>query len=875
MTRPPPHIFAPSLERRLSNGLTILVREDRTAPVVAVLTHIKAGYFDEPDECVGISHVLEHMYFKGTERRGVGRMAQETKALGGYLNAGTIYDYTSYYTVLPSSALSLALDIQADALRNSVLDAGELEKELGVIIEEVKRKRDNPHAVAVESLYETLFDEHRIRRWRIGEEDVLRGLRREDLLAFREAHYRPEKIILVVAGDVDAADAVDTIEGLYGDMEPGAAPTSRGPEEPEGHGLRFRARPGEIVESYLEWGWRTPGPLHEDAPALHLLSVVLGQGRASRLYSQVRDRGVVTGISAYQYMPADLGVFTISAELLPEDTESALREIWRAVDALGRDGITADELERARNILEARLLARLETAEGQARMLAEWQALGSWRELERYLERLGRTTAEDVELAARRYLALEESAILLYHPSSDPPAIDAPEEARLLLQGTAGIPARPAPAPRPPEPRAPRPLAEPSHEDGVVFFRTEQGLDIAVKPRPGAPLVSMALCFRGGKLLESAASAGITALMMRASLTGTQTRSAARLAEETEALGGSLSFGASADVFYWSLGVPARHFGAGFHLLADAAVRPTFPEAELERERKVALSAVERVRDDMMRYPTRLFLEGAFVGHPYGFSLATSEAGLRRATPDEVRSWHRRQVTASTPLVVVVGDVDPPEAAARVAAELADVGLVAGGASSPGPPSWPAGVVEVADERPKSQSALLMGFPGPPRQDPDVYPLQVLSNVLSGLGGRLFEELRGRRSLAYTVGAHPLLRWRAGAFVAYVATSPEREDEARQSLLAELQRVAEEPVTRDELRRAQEFTIGSWKIRSQTSGIQLGELTDAILLGEGVREIREFEARVRAVTEADVLRAFRKVFDPERRVEGVVRGRPA
>src|SRR5215210_7462958 len=158
----------------LPNGLTVLVRRDASAPVVAVNTYVKAGYFDETDDVVGIAHVLEHMFFKGTERRGVGEISKETKAAGGYLNAHTIYDHTSYYTVLPASGFSAGLDIQFDAYANSSIDADELKRELEVIIQEARRKEDNPGAVASETLYELLHDAHRMRRWRIGREDGLR-----------------------------------------------------------------------------------------------------------------------------------------------------------------------------------------------------------------------------------------------------------------------------------------------------------------------------------------------------------------------------------------------------------------------------------------------------------------------------------------------------------------------------------------------------------------------------------------------------------------------------------------------------------------------------------------------------------------------------
>src|ERR1051326_4812449 len=167
----------------LANGLTLLIQRDASAPVVAVVTHVRAGYFDEPDEWVGIAHVLEHMFFKGTARRGPGDLARETQLLGGYLNASTIYDKTVYYTILPSGgdALERAIDIQSDALMHLELDQAELSRELEVIIQEAKRKLDNPPAVAGETLYRLLFQVHRMRRWRIGTEEGLRRLSAADL----------------------------------------------------------------------------------------------------------------------------------------------------------------------------------------------------------------------------------------------------------------------------------------------------------------------------------------------------------------------------------------------------------------------------------------------------------------------------------------------------------------------------------------------------------------------------------------------------------------------------------------------------------------------------------------------------------------------
>src|SRR6266496_4004101 len=216
----------------LPNGLTVLLRRDTSAPVVAIVTRVKAGYLDETDDIVGIAHVLEHMFFKGTTRRGVGEIAKETKASGGYLNAHTIYDNTTYFTVLPASGFAAGLDIQADAYANSLIDAGELAKELEVIIQEAKRKADTPEALAVETLYELIHDAHRIRRWRIGREAGLRALTREKLVAFYKNFYRPSNTILTIVGDVDADATMSRVAQLYGPLPDSEPVRHSGPAEP-------------------------------------------------------------------------------------------------------------------------------------------------------------------------------------------------------------------------------------------------------------------------------------------------------------------------------------------------------------------------------------------------------------------------------------------------------------------------------------------------------------------------------------------------------------------------------------------------------------------------------------------------------------------
>jgi zinc protease len=862
--------------QRLDNGLTALVREDRSAPVVAIVTYVRAGYFDEPDECIGISHVLEHMYFKGTPTRGAGEIARATKAAGGFLNAGTIYDRTSYYTVLPSSSFAAGLEIQADAFRNSVIDADALTKELRVIIQEVKRKRDDPDAVAQESMFELLFDRHRMRRWRIGTESALAGYSRDDVVAFYRRHYTAANVVLTVAGDVDVAHAFRAIEQQYGELAPGSVPRDRGPAEPERRGFRVRAIDGDIVQTHLEWGWRTCGTLHAAAPALDMLALVLGQGRASRLYRSTRDTGLAHAISAYHYTPTEIGVFGVSAELVPDNALRVLAAIAHDVERLRETRVTDAELERARNIIDARLVRRFETMEGQANVLAEWQALGDWRLAERYHERLLTTSADELRDAAARYLADDLGAALIYQPrGATSVSLGAADTVREQVFGRSGAdPAPPATAAAEPASlrAAPRVVPERVQRNGDVHvYVAPNGVRIVVQPRRRVPLVSLAVSFRGATLAETVAEAGLSSLLARSSIRGTALRSGARLAADTEALGGTISPSAGADLLEWDLNVPSRHFDEAVGLLAEAVLEPTFPETEVLREREFVLQDMRQLRDDMYRYPLRLFSQAAFADHPYGYPLGATELAVASFDREQVIDWHYHEVLRGEPWIFIVGDVDADTAAAAVATRFA---ALRPSEREPAtlPPPWPDAPRLELETRDKAQTAIVVGFPGPARGSDDAYVLQLFANVIGGLGGRLFEELRSRRSLAYSVSVFPLARWLAGAFLGYIATSPEREDEARSGMIDELARCLEEPLPDEDVERAKRYTLGTWRIRGQTNGAHVSELVGALLLGRGLTEIRDFEQRIEAITPAIIQQTARRYLDPARAIAAVVRG---
>jgi zinc protease len=854
----------------LPNGLTLLVQRDPTAPAVAVVSHVRAGFFDEPDRLSGISHVLEHMLFKGTPTRGVGQIAQETKAAGGYLNAGTGYDHTTYYAVLPAGSLAVALDLQSDALRRSTLDAEELRRELRVIIEEARRKLDTPSAVASETLAALLFDQHRIRRWRIGTEAQLAALSHADLAGYYRSRYVPERTIVAMTGDLDPETALDAAREFFGGWPAAAAARDPSPEEPAHREVRARTLRGDVRRADLAVGWRGVPALHPDAAALDVAAAVLGAGRASWLYRSLRAPGHVMSVGAWHYSPTEVGIFSVTADLDAPRLRDAVEGIAAAVARLRALGPSHDDLARVRRVLRARWARRLETVEGRAGALAAAEALGGVHLLDEEYQRLLAVSPDDVMRVTDQWLSPEAVAAVAFLPD----AAEAELTAELLRNAfEKPLPVLPD-ATEPPAP--PMPPAVPVRgtiTSGVLHVELP-GVDLLVGRKPGVPLVSVG-AYRRRTVPDTLRAAGLSALAVRSAVRGAGAMDAAGLALAFERLGGGLAPHLSSDWFGFGTSVLADQSLEGAALLHSVLHAPGFDDQEVIREQGTLADEVAQAADDMLRYPVQLALRAGFGDSGYGLPVQGVPESIPALTGGMVRAWHACELAEGRTAVVAVGDLDPERFAERLAGLFGkdpsrDVASIATDGRWRGAGEAGAAVVE----RAKRQTGLAVLFPGPSRTDPDRFAAMVWSAIASGLGGRLFHALRDRKSLAYTVIASSWQRAGAGALLVYLATSPERENEARDALLVELARFRDAPPNREELVRAISYLAGQAQVQRQTAAAVAGEVVESWLMGTGLEELADPAAGFKSVTAEAVWNLARRYLDPELRVEGIVRGRP-
>jgi len=723
-----------------------------------------------------------------------------------------------------------------------------------------------------------MFDHHRIRRWRIGHERQLAGFTRVDVHGYYASRYVPERTIVAIVGAVDPAEALALARTTYGDWPAASGAVDPSPAEPEHREVRARTLRGDVSQAELSLGWRAVPPLHPDAPALDLAAAVLGAGRGSWLYRGLRETGLVTSITAHYYAPTELGLFGVDTELAPDKVPAALDAIASAVSRLALLGPAGPDLERARTLLRARWARRLESMEGRASALAGAEALDGYDFLDREFEALERVTAADIRAATARYLQPEAVAGVLYLPDNEGADLTADTLARAfaVTELRASEPIAAPASPRPSAPTAVRGAAVRREAD--VVHTALAGVDLLVRRKAGVPLAQVGI-YVPRLELDPPAQAGLGSLTVRSAVRGAGDLDAGGLAFAFERLGGSLSPAAMSDWLGFGTSVLAEHLADAAALLRLVYSSPRLDEADVIRERNLMVAEAEQVADDMFRYPFQLAFAEGFGEEGYGLPVGGLPHTLPAIATADVRAWHGRALRAVRPVVIAVGDLEPEQASAGLAGvfggepERAATGPLAGLEWLTGAPGGEP-LTRVVP-RDKAQAAVAMVFPGIPRRHPDRAAAQVWAAIASGLGGRLFEALRDRRSLAYTVVASAWLKARAGALVTYIATSPEREEEAREAMLRELARFTEEPVSETELRQAVNYLAGQAEVGRQSGSAVAAEILEAWISGAGLAELVDPAAAFRAVTAADVLRVARQHLDPQRRAEGVVRGRGA
>ena len=836
--------FPPSSAQKwvLPNGLTIIVQEDHSAPVASVQAWCATGSIDEDAHLgAGLSHILEHMLFKGTQTRSTNEIAQKIQDVGGYINAYTSFDRTVFWIDVPKDGVATALDVLADAMMNSTLPPEEYRKEQEVIRREFAMGMDDPDRMAGLLLFATAYQRHPYRFPVIGEIEIYNQLTQEQVMQYYKTRYVPNNLTFIVAGDVDAEKVRQQLTELFKPYPEQSLKPVFIPAEPPQLGLREVHQEFPTELTHLEFAWHIPEITNPDVPALDLLSTILGEGRSSRLYRRVREEaGLAFGISAFSYTPGDPGLFGIDATLDPKKRDAAEQLVLRIIDEVKQAGVTAEELTKAKKISLSHHLGALTTMRGQASDIgSNWFLTRNLNFSRDYLDAVQKVTLDDIKRVAANYLTDTNLTLVSLNPK--------------------GSLAAKAEGPR---------VAEAAE---IQKFELSNGLRLLVREDRRLPLVAMGAVFRGGLLAETTQDNGITRLMAKLLLKGTKTRTAEQIANQIEAVGGSISSDAGNNTFNVSLGVTKPDVKLGVELLSDVLLNATMPEKAIAREKEIQIAAIQQEEEQLTAVARNIMRQALFPRHPFALRANGSVESVQRLTQKDLLEFRDRYIAGKNGVIFVFGDVK--------AAEVKQLFEKALGGMKPGElalsdvhPAAPlSGTEAVESRKDKAQGVIMVGFRGASVSSPDRTVLDLIDEASSDLGSRFFVRIREQMGLAYYVGANQMQGLVPGLFAFYLGTDPQKIAPVKTALLDEIHKLANDGLTKEELARAKKKLIGQQEIANQSNDAFGYQCSLDEIYGLGFDFYKRLEHDVDAVTLDDIKRVAAKYFRDQPYVLATVR----
>lgn len=776
------------LERfTLPNGIVCLLKADHSAPVVSIQIWVGTGSIHEQEYLgAGLSHAVEHMFFKGTPTRKPGDITREINDAGGRINAYTTLDRVVYFTDLPSRNWRIGFDALADSVMHANFPAEEWEKERNVILREFAMGKDDPGRVMNKLLWRTAYRKHPYRYPVIGHEDIFKTITRDDLATFFDRHYVSDNMTLVIVGDIDPDVVKPAIRETFAPFARRARAPVMLPAEPRQMAPRVGRETGPYKQSRLTWAYHTVPLHHPDAAALDVLANIAGQGRSSRFVkSIVEEQRLAHSVSVWSYTPGEPGLFGISATFDAEKETALLAAIETELEKLRDAQFTPDELQKATRAALSGELSELTTMNGQASSYGSGEFFaGNPRFGETYIRQLQSITPESLRRVARAYLDDDARTVALLTPEETP--------------DTAAT------------------VAASAETTTTRLVQLDNGIRLVVREDNRLPFAYLTVALRGGLLSEDENNVGVTAIMSELLLRGTASRSREEIAGTIENLGGHLS----AYSGYNGFGLKAKCLSSDIDtvagLLADCLLNPTFPETEVEKQRTLQLAAIQRQQEQPMFLAQEKLRAAVFSEHPYQWSSLGTPDSVEALSRDQIRQHHGQLVIAGNLVVSLFGNITEAEAIEIGNREFAATpsGTYVAAQHAESAAALPARTVL---EEPHQQAIVLAGFPGVSLFDPRNDALELLQTAMSGLSSDLAISIRDKRGLAYFVGAYQQPGLDPGIFVLYSGTRREAAPEVEALYIEEIQRVTTEGLREEEVTRAARRLVADHDMEQQDS----------------------------------------------------------
>ena len=855
----------------LDNGLKVILRESHSSPVVSTWMWYRVGSRNEVGGLTGLSHWVEHMLFKGTERYPKGSIMRLVSRHGGYINAMTSQDFTAYYCTLSSARSDLALDFEADRMSGALFDSAEIETERTVILAEREGSENDPFAVLMEEMSAAAFRQHSYHHQTIGWKDDLQRITRDDLYEHYRRFYVPNNAILVVAGDFDTETRLRLIRERFGHLAPGPSPqTPIRPEPPQRGERRVMLRmPGSASSIHLSY--HAPAASDPDFVPLTVADAVLSggkamfsfggnQARSARLYRALVETELASTADS-DYQPSlDPFFFSLDATVRegvsPEKVEQALRQ---EIHRLQETPVAQSELQVSIRQAQAQFAYSSESVTSQALTLGYLEMVDHHERMETMLDELSAVTPADVQRVAQRYLVPEECTIGCFVPTdrvSDPDDESRPARVWSLRRGLQWYTG------------AYRAVGP----DTITRATLDNGLTVLVQERPSSAAVSIAGQLEAGSYLDEPDTQGITALTAAMLRRGTEKHSFQELNVALDNVGASFNLLAGRDEVSFGGRSLGEDYALLIELMAEMLASPTFPEQELARYRGQLLTRMGDLEMETGYRANQAFIESLYPPeHPYGRLILGSRETVSRLDREAVIQHYQERIYPQRGILSVVGAVSAQEALDQLNATLGQwlLDRAVGERYEYPPCELPAQPVTRMVHLPgRPQIDLMLGVLGMPRHEADYYPAVMANIVLSSLGmmGRLGEAIREEMGLVYHISSNLYSSPGTRPWFVSAGVSPSMLDDAIAAIHDEIARMRDELISQEELEDTQALLTGSLPIFLETNEGIASFLLAVERYGLGLDYLERYPALIQGVSRQQIQRMMQRYWPQGRYV---------
>lgn len=832
--------FATENVYNLDNGQTVIIKEVKTNPIVTVDTWIKTGSINETDKNNGVAHFLEHLFFKGSKNHAPGEFDKLLETKGAVTNAATSKDFTHYYITIPSKYFNEALSLHADMLLNPLIPRKELERERKVVLEEISKDENSPNSVVYDNLVSMLYTHHPYKRKVIGTKNIIETIPRDEILDFYNKWYYPSNMVTVIVGDVNTEEILAKVKQNF-NREAVKAPKVTYPKEKQ---LTAQARKTAYLPAqsgYMLIGFRGVSLANKDSYALDVLATILGDGRSSVFYQNIKDKKQLAfSISASNAGFRDDGIFYISASFTPDKLDKLEANIFEELDNIQKNGVTAEQVQLAKNIIERDTYYQRESISNIAQEIGYvMTTTNDIKIYDDYVANIKKVTPADVKRVADKYLGRNKSAVSIVLPESAREVkisnvTPAPAEAKFV-----------------------------SENKTTQKYDLPNGATLLMTPNTSNEIVAISIFAKGGNFTQNKYGTGI--LTASTMVKGTKKYSPSELALELEDNGIKIQPGIRSDAFSVTVLTTKNQYDKTLELLNEIINNATFDNYEIEKVKNEKLNALKKSRDIPLDVAIEEYKDMIFEGTPYTNSTHLLEKNIPSIEREDIINYYNNIFTPANVIVSINGNVDKDKTVQAFSTMFKsnssakfDYAKHAGEIT----PVSSARTRTITKPDTNTDWIFLAWQTAGLNNRKDYATLQVIDSILgTGMSSRLFKNLRDQEGLAYQLGSGYSANKLRGAFVVYIGTNPQTLEQAKAGLFREVNRLKTEFVSSKELREAKDKLIGQFTISQETNldkAITLGWFETA---GYGYNFVNDYEKLINSVTESDIINVANKYFN--------------